>query len=221
MSKLELVSFTICPYILAVRFALNELNIPYKLTLLDPQKATPDWFYQRSAQAQTPVLSINQSHINDCATILEFICDEFAQHLLSEDALIRAQQRLLIQQIMQLQTQLGHLYYANEEEVFDDAIGLLQPALKQLQQSFNQPQFQQANLAHYLFAAYSRDILLIEQVSQKFIFQQPELKALALKLAQKPAYKQAIDSDYPAQQKAFFIAAGGFLEDCVSSVSYN
>ena len=219
---IQLISYSNCPYILAIRYACLEQNIAHELQILDANQPAPQWFLSISAKAETPCLQTDNIALTSYGTILEYINDLCQGELLTGNAKEKAQQRCIINDIIQLQTQLGHLYYANEEEVFIDAIEFLQPQLQELATKLqNIDDLEQNTLVRYSFAALAQDIVLIEQVSKKSIFNHPILVDLSQTIIKCKDYQRSTIDDYQQQQHAFFIAAGGFLEDCINPVDYS
>ncbi len=74
-SDIQLVSYKICPYVQRVRFALEEVGIPYSIRFINPYEPKPEWFLSLSESGKVPALLVEDSVIKDYASILDFSND--------------------------------------------------------------------------------------------------------------------------------------------------
>ncbi|PIA16046.1 thioredoxin-like protein, partial [Coemansia reversa NRRL 1564] len=87
-----------CPYAQRAVRALNAANIPYSIETID-LKNKPSWFHLVNPQLKVPALRTPDGTILiESLVITEYIADQFPEaHLLSSDAIERAQLRLFIE----------------------------------------------------------------------------------------------------------------------------
>jgi len=75
--KLELVSFSLCPYVQRARAILIEKNIKHEIKLIDLD-SPPDWFFDVSLMEKVPVLLVNDKPLFESMVICEYL-DEITE----------------------------------------------------------------------------------------------------------------------------------------------
>ena len=74
MTKLTLISHTLCPYVQRAVIALTEKGVPFERIDVDLANK-PDWFLKISPLGKTPVLLVGDTAIFESAVILEYLED--------------------------------------------------------------------------------------------------------------------------------------------------
>ncbi|KAJ2616661.1 hypothetical protein H4S08_000663 [Coemansia sp. RSA 1365] len=87
-----------CPFSQCAVRALNAANVQYVLETIDLENK-PTWYHQVNPQLKVPALRTpNGTVLTESLVISEFVADQFPEaHLLSRDAIERAQLRLFIE----------------------------------------------------------------------------------------------------------------------------
>jgi len=95
--KLELISSDRCPFVQRSVVTLEEKNVPYDLTILDPYEP-PDWFSEISPLGKVPVLRIGDDAVLfESAVINEYLDETTPGSLHPTDPLERALNRSWIE----------------------------------------------------------------------------------------------------------------------------
>lgn len=95
--NLELISFTLCPFVQRSVITLNFKKAAYKLTAID-LKNKPPWFLEISPLGKVPVLRVDDKvSIFESAVINEFIDETVGPALMPADPLQRALERAWIE----------------------------------------------------------------------------------------------------------------------------
>lgn len=94
--KLELVSFSQCPYVHRATIMLREKGVPYDIRYIELSNK-PDWFLAISPRGKVPVLTADGRHIFESAVINEFLDETHAPRILPEDPFERARQRAWVE----------------------------------------------------------------------------------------------------------------------------
>lgn len=125
LPHLHLVSFPLCPFVQRSVILLKHKNVPFELTLLNPQEL-PDWFLEKSPTGKVPLLLVNQdTAVFESAVISEYVDEITEPPLLSTDPLQRALERAWIAFVSDLVMAVHRWMTAPTEEAFraarDDA----------------------------------------------------------------------------------------------------
>jgi len=117
--ELELVSFTICPFVQRAVITLKHKQTPFRITHIDLSDP-PDWFKAISPFGKVPVLKVDEQHvIFESAIIDEFLDDVTPGRLLPEDPLTRALNRSWIDFGSACLLDLSGMMHASDAESFN------------------------------------------------------------------------------------------------------
>ena len=95
---LELIAFKTCPFCQRVAIILEEKDVPYKVTYVEEENR-PDWLWEISPQGKVPILKIgNSDFLLESLIIVDYLDDTFGPSLRPASPLIRAKNRLLVEQ---------------------------------------------------------------------------------------------------------------------------
>lgn len=126
MSKLTLISFTLCPFVQRAAISLAEKGIEYERKDIDLSNK-PDWFLKLSPLGKVPVLIVSEDNKDDVVifesnVILEYLEDTTEPKLHPEDALERAHHRSWNEFGSSLLGNLWGFYTQKDQAAFDAAI---------------------------------------------------------------------------------------------------
>ncbi len=115
--SLELISFSVCPFVMRARIILGLKNVDYKMTLIDLSNK-PEWFLKISPLGKVPVLRVDDEvAVFESQVICEYINEITMGSVHSEDALQRAHDRAWIEFASQLTfAGFGHLTADAEQQ---------------------------------------------------------------------------------------------------------
>jgi len=96
MSKLELISFNLCPFVQRSVITLLEKKVPFDITYIDLTNK-PDWFLKISPFGKVPVLKVAGTVLFESAVINEYIDETQGTPIHPQDPLRRAFHRAWIE----------------------------------------------------------------------------------------------------------------------------
>lgn len=130
-TKLELVSFKVCPFVQRSAIALNEKGIDYTLTHIN-LKDPPDWFKDISPLGKVPVLLVDGTPVFESAVILEYLDEVYPPQLHPTDPLEKARHRAWVEFCSELIMRQFKMLTAKDEAAFNEARESLQQGLQRL-----------------------------------------------------------------------------------------
>jgi len=107
--KLELISFKLCPFAQRAIISLNQQNIDFEITYINPMDP-PDWFKKISPTGQVPLLKADDQIIFESNVITEFINDISSKSTHPENPIQKANNRS---------------WMAFSSNLFDDLFGMV------------------------------------------------------------------------------------------------
>ncbi|MFO7958068.1 MAG: glutathione S-transferase family protein [Candidatus Brocadiia bacterium] len=121
LPHLHLISFPLCPFVQRSVILLKHKNVPFELTLLNPQEL-PDWFLERSPTGKVPLLLVDQdTAVFESAVISEYVDEITPPPMLPTAPLERALERAWIAFVSDLVMAMHRWMTAPTEEAFRTA----------------------------------------------------------------------------------------------------
>ncbi len=130
-SKLELVSFKICPFVQRSVIALNYKGVEYSLTHINPHEP-PEWFKAISPLGKVPVLLVDGTPLFESAVILEYLDEIYPPALHPTNPLQKAQHRAWVEYCSDLLGRQFRMVTAKDETAFNEARESLVQGLQRL-----------------------------------------------------------------------------------------
>lgn len=131
--QLELISSDRCPFVQRSIITLEQKNVPYKITYVDPYDP-PDWFDAVSPLGKVPVLRIDDDTILfESAVINEYLDDISEGQLHPTDPLQRAMNKSWIEFGGGCLSNTFNTMAVSTEAEFDDVVGQLRSSLERLE----------------------------------------------------------------------------------------
>ena len=120
--KLELVTFSLCPYVQRSIIILEEKGIPH--TRIDIDLANkPAWFTRLSPMGKVPLLVVDDNRpLFESAVICEFLDEITPDSLFPKNALIKAYHKAWIEFGSQILNKIAYLYSVHTEAEFKHAL---------------------------------------------------------------------------------------------------
>ena len=218
MTKLALVSHTLCPYVQRAAIVLAEKGVAFERIDIDLANK-PDWFKAISPLGKTPVLLVDNDAndaIFESAVICEYLDDTLLPRLHPADALKRAQHRAWMEFGSALLNAIGAFYNAADAELLtrqrEDIrrrFGQLEAVLPDQGPYFAGTSF---SMVDAVFGPVFRYFDVLDDVGEMGFFEQlPKVQAWRAALAARPSVQQAVGSGYAAELHHFFLARGSEL----------
>lgn len=130
--NLELVSFKLCPFVQRAVIALEEKQVPYKITYIDIMDP-PEWFKEISPLGKVPLLKVGDEVLFESAVISEYIDETSEGSLHPEDALQRAKHRGWVEFASSCLETIYTLNTTEDQTVFDEAVETMKARLAKVE----------------------------------------------------------------------------------------
>jgi glutathione S-transferase len=140
MTKPELVSFKLCPFVQRSVITLLEKNIDFDITYIDLANK-PEWFLKISPFGKVPVLKTGDSVLFESAVINEYLDEVNAPSIHPNDPLEKAYNRAWIEFVSSLFMTQFRLSMAKDEESFNKELNSQDEALAKIEDQVKGPFF--------------------------------------------------------------------------------
>jgi glutathione S-transferase len=213
MTKLTLISHTLCPYVQRAVIALTEKGVPFERIDLDLANK-PDWFLRVSLLGKTPVLLVGDTAIFESAVILEYLEDTQSPPLHPADPLARAEHRAWIEFGSAILNDIAGLYGAADEAAFSAKAAALRVKFARVEGRLKGPWFdgERFSLVDAVFGPAFRYVDAFDRIGDFGILSGlPKVAAWRRALASRAAVQAAVAPEYPALLWNFLRARGSHL----------
>ena len=215
MTKLTLVSHTLCPYVQRAAIVLAEKGAGFDRRYIDLSNK-PAWFTAVSPLGKTPVLLVDDEPVFESAVICDYLDETLLPRLHPQDPLSRARHRGWIEFGSGVLAAIGAFYNALDDaslqlrrEDLARRFAQLEEVLPQEGPYFAGPAFSVVDAA---FAPVFRYFDVLEPAGEKGFFEHtPKVRAWRAALCTRPSVQQAVSNDYPQELMRFFIARNSAL----------
>lgn len=151
--KLELISFKLCPFAQRAIISLNQQNIDFEMTYINPMDP-PDWFKEISPTGQVPLLKVDDTPIFESLVITEFINEISTKSFHPADVVKAANNRSWI---VYSSDMLGNMFniITGDEEKFNSAKTELMEKFAKINTAKAQGKFFNGNEFNMIDAAFA------------------------------------------------------------------
>lgn len=216
MTKLDLVSHALCPYVQRAAIALIEKQVPFTRTTIDLSDR-PAWFKAISPLGKVPLLRVDGEVLFESAAICDYLDETIQPRLHPADPLRRAQHRAWIEFASALLNDIWGLYMAAEILAFERKAVEITAKFQRLEAALGRhegPYFSGASFS--LVDAAFGPVFRYFDVFERFIdldafADKPNLRAWRQALAERPSVRDAVTSEYPALLETFLRSRGSHL----------
>ena len=213
MTKLTLISHTLCPYVQRAVIALTEKGVPFRRIDVDLADK-PDWFLKVSPLGKTPVLLAGDTAIFESAVILEYLEDTQAPRLHPADPLARAEHRAWIEFGSAVLNDITGLYAAADEASFATKVAALRGKFVRIEGRLQGPWFDggRFSLVDAVFGPVFRYVDAFDRIGDfGILYGLPKVAAWRRALASRATVQAAVAPEYPALLSDFLRARGSHL----------
>lgn len=214
MTKLTLVSHTLCPYVQRAAIALHEKGVAFERVDVDLDNK-PDWFKAISPLGKVPLLKVGDAVIFESAVIVEYLEETQPNPLHPSDPLRRAQHRAWMEFGSAILADIWGFYTAPDEATLQAKARALTDKFARLEQDLGDgPYFDGArfSLVDAVFAPVFRYFDLFDRIADFGILDgKPKLAAWRHALAQRPSVARAVVPDFQERLRAFVVARNARL----------
>lgn len=212
MSKLELISFKLCPFVQRSVIMLLEKGVDYDITYID-LKQPPDWFQAISPFGKVPVLRIGDDVLFESAAINEYIDETHPPSMHPADPLRRAHNRAWIEFGSSLNLGLHDIMTAKGSAALDKCSDTMRIKLARVEEQLGQgPFFNGADFC-LIDAAYAPTLMRIQLLHDIHGLQLSagldKLQAWSQILLARDSVQQSVVEDFPGLFRNFVAAQEG------------
>jgi glutathione S-transferase len=214
VSKLKLISHTLCPYVQRAVIALTEKGVAFERVDIDLANK-PEWFLKLSPLGKVPVLVDGDAVIFESAVIVEYIEDTTEPKLHPQDAKQRADHRAWIEFASAVLMDLWNFYNAQDAESFEASRKVLVGRFGQLEAKLGQgPWFagQDFSLVDAAFGPVLRYFDVFDGIADFGVLtDRPKLARWRKALRDRPSIRNAVARDYALKLEDFIVTRDGHL----------
>jgi len=213
MTKLTLISHTLCPYVQRAVIALKEKGVPFERVDIDLANK-PDWFLKISPLGKVPVLVVREGDdevaLFESNVICEYIEDtQGGARLHPQDALQRAQHRAWMEFGSTILSELWGLETTGDPAVFEAKRVVVAAKFARVEEALGSGPFfggEKFSLVDAVFAPIFRYFDVFDELIDLSIFAEtPKVRAWRAALAERESVRNAVGSDYPQLLRAFLV----------------
>lgn len=117
--KLRMYSMRFCPYAQRTHLMLYAKNIPHDIVNID-LRDKPDWFLKKFPAGKVPALHVDGEYIYESLILADYLEEKYPQRpLLPKDPLLKALDRLVIEEFTKSRKFFLSIYFAPPDEPID------------------------------------------------------------------------------------------------------
>nr|VFK32531.1 MAG: glutathione S-transferase [Candidatus Kentron sp. MB]VFK75967.1 MAG: glutathione S-transferase [Candidatus Kentron sp. MB] len=198
--ELELISFSLCPFVQRAAITLLHKRIPYKTTHIDIGNP-PLWFLTISPFGKVPVLKVaSDKYIFESAVICEYIDETTPGQLLPEDPFLRARNRSWIEFGSACMMDVVGLLSAKTESLFQERRDELEDKFERIEDALGVGPFFNGATFSLVDAAYAplfmRLALLRDTIDIVTIKTHPKITRWSETLLALPSVRDSVVKDF-------------------------
>ena len=211
MSRLQLVSHVLCPYVQRAAIVLAEKGVTFERIDVD-LSAKPAWFLALSPLGKTPVLKVDDEALFESAVICEYLDETLPPRLHPAEALARARERAWMEFGSAVLAGIATLYNAPDEAALHAARATLRQRFEQVEAALADGPWFAGERFGLVDAVFGPVFRYFEVIPPEGLFDGlPRVQAWRSALAQRPSVRNAVAADYPARLTAFLHARDSAL----------
>lgn len=212
--SLELVSFSICPFVQRSVIALKEKQVPFEVTYIDLHNP-PEWFNEISPFGKVPLLKVEGEVLFESAIIGDYLDEVFAPQLHPENPLTRAKHRGWIEFGSSLLFDQVKIVLAKNEDEYQQAIEAFSGSLARLNDQVGDgPYFsgEKFTLLDASYAPFFMRFQLLCKYRDDLIDTMPQkLQNWSRALLDRETVKDSVMDNFESEYIAFFKPKGSMI----------
>lgn len=206
ISKLELVSHHLCPYVQRAIITLLEKDIPHQRTYIDLSNK-PDWFRQVSPLGKVPLLKVGHEVLFESAVICEYLDEITPGSLHPIDPLTKAKHRAWIEFGSNILNKIAGFYNAATAEALEQKRLDLVDKFTWIERHWQGgPYFAGDNfsLVDAVYGPIFRYFDVFDMITDfNVLAETPNIRAWQQAMRSRPSIQQAVSEDYPQRLLTF------------------
>ncbi|WP_120497136.1 glutathione S-transferase family protein [Kiloniella sp. EL199] len=218
-SRIELVSFVLCPYVQRAVIILDEKEIPHIRTYIDLSNK-PEWFKKISPLGKVPLLQTEQGVLFESAVIGEYLDEITTGTLHPADPFEKARHRSWIEFGSTILAAIAGLYSAPDHETFQQKHHVIVTKFEQLEAQLGETSYFAADNFQFIDAVYGPIFRYFDTlelfISDNFFQNTPRVKKYRTKLSKRTSVIQAVTEDYQSRLISFLLKKDSYLSQLIS-----
>jgi glutathione S-transferase len=213
MSRLELVSHHLCPYVQRAAIVLDEKGIAFDRTYIDLADK-PDWFRAISPLGKVPLLRVDGEVLFESAVICEYLDETQTPRLHPDDPLERARHRGWMEFGSSILADIAGFYTAPDRTTLDAKRDAIRAKFERLEGVVAGPYFagERFSVVDAVFGPVFRYFDAFDTIADFGILDGLDrVGAWRARLAGRPSVRRAVAEDYPKRLIAFLRARNSHL----------
>lgn len=212
-TRIELVSFDLCPYVQRAVLALLEKGVEHTVTYIDLDQP-PEWFARRSPLRKVPLLNIGDTTLFESGVILEYLDEAYPPALHPQDLLSKAHHRAWMEVGSELLGDQYRLMTAAAESDFEQACCAIEIKLERLEQQVSKgPYFSgdELRLIDLAYAPLFHRFELLEAWHALGVYEHvPRVRAWHSALLERESLGRSVKADFAQRLREYLTAQGGY-----------
>jgi glutathione S-transferase len=218
VSKLELISHHLCPYVQRAVITLIEKEVSHERTYIDLANK-PEWFSQISPLGKVPLLKVNEEVLFESMVICEYLNEITSGSLHPSDPLQKAKHRSWIEFSSSILNTISRFYNAPNQLTFEQKRDELSNKFQWIEQHLGNSGYfsgEMFSLVDGVYGAVFRYFDVIDPIINFDIFaDMPKVKSWRQLLQKRASVQQAVVEDYPHRLLIFLKQRNSYLSKLI------
>lgn len=220
MSKLELISFKLCPFVQRAVIVLNEKGVDYDITYID-LKNPPEWFKEISPLGQVPVLKVDDEVLFESSVIQEYLDEVTPPSLHPKESLLKAKNRAWIAFAGDLNMDVFRMIQSKNEEGFQKPYQAIIKKLARVETEHSGKDFFNGSQFALIDSSYAPIMMRLNLVTKHcgidFLSQAPKLQAWSDKLLSMDCIQKSVVDNFEQIFTGMLGSVDGYLATRLTS----
>lgn len=213
-TKLELISFKLCPFVQRAVIVLKKKSIDFDITYIDLGNP-PEWFKDVSPLGQVPVLKAGEDVLFESSVIQEYVDEITLPSLQPNDPLVKAKNRAWISFGGDILMALHPMVTSKEEAVSNEKRTVILQKLQQLEAVHSGGTFFNGEEFNMIDAAYAPMFMRMSFIKNltgiDLLAETPKLAKWAENLMALECVKESVVPELPIMYKGMVKHMDGYL----------
>ena len=217
MSKLELVSHTLCPYVQRAAIVLVEKNIDHTRTNIDLANK-PDWFVEMSPLGKVPVLKKEGNILFESQVIADYLDEVTDGSLYPEDPWQKAHHKAWIEFGSATLNAIAAFYNAQNKVTFEEKRQQLRAKFAIIEKMIRGPYFagEAFHLIDGVWATIFRYLDTFDEIADfDLLTGLPYTGAWRSHLSVRPSVQSVVAKNYADELKQFLVRRQSYLSNLI------
>lgn len=213
-SKLELISFKLCPFVQRAVIVLKQKNIDFDITYIDLNNP-PEWFKEVSPLGQVPVLKVGDEVLFESSVIQEYVDEITPPSLQPDDVLVKAKNRAWVSFGGDILMALHPMVTSKDETVSNEKRAVILQKLSQLEAVHSGGSYFNGETFNMIDAAYAPMFMRMDFINTltgvNLLAKTPKLANWSKNLLAMKCVQDSVVPELPIMYKGMLKQMDGYL----------